>query len=51
MDSFLGGYKTYAKFNIPSELAALRYLVYSEIESELNDVIDALFSFYDVQRN
>lgn len=51
VDSFLGGYKTYAKFNIPSELAALRNLVYSKIESELNDVIDALFSCYDVQRD
>jgi len=48
VDAFFGGHKTYLKFNVPSELAALRYLVYSRIESELKDVIEALFTSYSV---
>ena len=50
VDSFLGGYKTYAKFNTPSELVALRNLVYSIIESEIKAVIKVLFNYYGVQK-
>jgi hypothetical protein len=48
--SFLSRHKNYAEFNIQSELGLLRNLVYSKIESEIKDVIKALFNYYGVQK-
>lgn len=48
---FLGGHKNFLEYEGRSELLALRNLVYSKINYEIENVISALFSRYGISQN